>query len=161
MLNILKKLFFGSSNAIESNLNNNDINRSLKVHKDNIEVNKYVELGNNSVNYSKEYSFITPPEILKILNNKTLMWVDEKNNLMGISSKKESLLFSLSDVKNLEITNMLPAKGYGCGYFSIRLLNSKIFDISMSDTYNFDIYADEISEKLGVKVVFGPEFYNC
>ncbi|CAH0132154.1 hypothetical protein SRABI04_00321 [Chryseobacterium sp. Bi04] len=141
----------------------NDIpDTGLQKYEGRIEINKVVEVGNCRVHYSPDYSFQTPDEILKILNNNTSLWVDKRNNLLGFSNNEKSLIIPLRDVKGFEIQNVLKGKGPGESYFSVCLPNSKYLILSIASyTYNFDTYAAKISGALGVKVTFAPEFYNC
>ncbi|MCQ9641081.1 hypothetical protein MP478_16985 [Chryseobacterium sp. WG14] len=156
LLKILSKFFSGQDNQIITS------EELLKEYKWKVEIDKFVEIGSNRVNYSKDYSFQTPDEILKLLNNNTLLWVDERNNLLGFSNNEKSLIIPLRDVKGFEIQNILPGRGPGESYFSVCLPNSKYLILSIaSNTCNFDTYAAKISGTLGVKVAFAPEFYNC
>jgi hypothetical protein len=96
----------------DSDLNKENPDEDLPIFTGKIEVGKYLSIKDNKVNRSADYLFRTPDEILKILNHGTLLWVDEKNDLLGYSSV-ESKLFVLSEVKGFEIQNVLPAKGAG------------------------------------------------
>ncbi|MGE8527315.1 hypothetical protein [Chryseobacterium rhizosphaerae] len=155
-LKILCNLFSGQGNQT---LTPPEI---LKKYKQEIRIDQYVEMGSNCVNYSKDYSFETPVEILQILNNNTLLWVDKRNNLLGFSNNEKSLLTSLSDMKGFEIQNVLKGRGPGEAYFSVCLPNSKYLILSIAAyTYDFDTYAEKVSETLGVEVTFSPEFYNA
>ncbi len=102
--------------------------------------------------------FKTPDEILKILNHGTLLWVDEKNDLLGYSCMERSKLFVLSEIKGFEIQNVLPAKGAGYSWMSLCLLNGTSYEIS---DFTFEKYADEIRQTTGVSVTVLPEYYNC
>jgi len=85
LLKILSQFFSGQDNQIITS------EELLKEYKWKVEIDKFVEIGSNRVNYSKDYSFQTPDEILKLLNNNTLLWVDERNNLLGFSNNEKSL----------------------------------------------------------------------
>ena len=134
---------------------------SLPEYNGKVEVDKYMEIDYIGVKDSDDYLFKTPSEILKILNNKMLFWVDQKNNLLGFSDSKRSKLFILTDIKGFEIQNMLPAKGSGRAFLSVGLSHGKFYEISEGEVYTFDKYADEISKITGIAVTFAPEYYNC
>ncbi|MFP3832512.1 hypothetical protein [Chryseobacterium sp. SIMBA_028] len=134
---------------------------SLPEYSGKVEVDKYMEIDHIGVKNSDNYLFRTPSEILKILTNKMLFWVDQKNNLLGFSDSKRSKLFILTDIKGFEIQNMLPAKGQGGSFLSVGLSNGRFYEISEAGVYTFDKYADDISKITGIAVTFAPEYYNC
>ncbi|MGU3374594.1 hypothetical protein [Chryseobacterium sp. M5A1_1a] len=134
---------------------------TLPEYKGKIEIDKYMEIDYTRVQNSDAYLFRTPNEVLKILNKKMVLWIDEKNNLLGLSDTQKSKLFILSDIQGLEIQNMLPAKGEGGSFLSVRLSNSKSFEISEAGVYTFDEYADDIVKTTGLTVIFAKEYYNC
>ncbi|HCN49843.1 MAG TPA: hypothetical protein DIT10_12245 [Chryseobacterium sp.] len=142
----------------DSDLNKENPDEDLPIFTGKIEVGKYLSIKDNKVNRSADYLFRTPDEILKILNHGTLLWVDEKNDLLGYSSVERSKLFVLSEVKGFEIQNVLPAKGAGYSWMSLCLLNGKSYEIA---DFTFQNYAEEITQITGLSVTFLPEYYNC
>jgi len=145
----------------DSDLNKEEHDEDLPIFNGKIEIGKYIEFKYIGVNKREEYLFKTPDEILKILNNRNLLWVDEKNDLLGYSSVKRSKLFILSEIKGFEIQNMLPAKGGGGSWIVVRLLNGGACEIAEAGEYSFDEYAEEITQITGLSVTFLPEYYNC
>ncbi|WP_106917771.1 hypothetical protein [Chryseobacterium aurantiacum] len=133
----------------------------LPGYNEKVEVDKYMEIDHAGVKNYEDYLFRTPDEILKIFNNKMLLWVDQKNNLLGFSDSKRSKLFILTDIKGFEIQNMLPAKGQGGSFLSVCLSNGRFSEISEAGVYTFDKYADDLSKITGIAVTFAPEYYNC
>lgn len=147
----------------KENLASNQVipDENLPIYHGKIEVGNYIEFKYIGVNERDDYLFKTPDEILKILNNRNLLWVDEKNDLLGYSSVKRSKLFILSEVKGLEIQNMLPAKGGGGSWIVVRLLNGGSCEIAEAGEYSFDEYVEEITQITGLSVTMLPEYYNC
>ncbi|WP_343681004.1 hypothetical protein [Chryseobacterium arthrosphaerae] len=155
LMKVMAGLFSGRNN---SDLNRKAAEENLPVYHGKIEVDKYVMIKDNKVKRSYDYLFKTPDEILKILNHGTLLWVDEKNDLLGYSCAERTKLFVLSEVKGFEIQNMQPAKGAGYCWMSLCLLNGTSCEIADA---TFEKYADEIRQITGVAVTVLPEYYNC
>lgn len=155
LMKVMAGLFSGRNN---SDLNRKTAEENLPVYHGKIEVDKYVMIKDNKVRRSDDYLFKTPDEILKILNHGTLLWIDEKNDLLGYSCTERTKLFVLSEVKGFEIQNMLPAKGAGYSWMSLCLLNGTSCEIADA---TFEKYADEIRQITGVAVTVLPEYYNC
>ncbi|AZA81341.1 hypothetical protein C1637_01850 [Chryseobacterium lactis] len=134
----------------------------LRKYEDDIEIIQYIEMGNNSVRDSKDHLFQTPTEVLDILHDNTVLWIDKRNDRFGISNHMKSLIIPLHQVKGFEIQNILQGKGSGESYILVCLSNSKYLMLTTSPiTYEFDQYSDILSKTLGVPVTFAPEFYNC
>ncbi|MBP2617258.1 hypothetical protein [Chryseobacterium jejuense] len=140
----------------------NDIaNFPLKKYHGKIEINKAVEVGNCGVHYSPDYTFQTPVEVLNRVKDKTFLWIDNQNSLLGFSDQKKTLLVPLNKINGFEIQNILKGKGPGESDLFLYLHNSVSVMLSIApDTYYFDQYADEINKTTGFTVIFPPEFYN-
>ncbi len=140
---------------------NNIQNYPLKKYKGRIEINKALEIGNSSVHYSPDYAFETPVEVLNRIKDKTLLWIDNQNSLLGFSDHKKTLLISLNKINGIEIQNILKGKGPGESDLFLYLHNRPFVMLSIApDTYYFDQYADDIRKTTGFTVTFSPEFYN-
>lgn len=141
----------------------NDIqNYPLKKYKGRIEINKALEIGNCSVHYSPDYAFETPVELLNIVKEKTLLWIDNQNSLLGISDQKRTLLIPLNKINGIEIQNMLKGRGPAEACLWIYLYEKSFVTLSATpEIYYFDQYADAINKTTGFTVTFSPEFYNA
>lgn len=140
---------------------NDILNTPLQKYKGKIEINKVVEVGNCRVHYSLDYAFETPVEILNRIKDKSLLWIDSQNGLLGCSDQKKTLLIPLHKIKGMEIQNILKGKGPGESDLMVCLYGSKFIILSISpDTFNFDKYVEEIQQTIGFTVTFSEEFYN-
>lgn len=140
----------------------NDIqNYPLKKYEGRIEINKALEIENCHVHYSPDYAFETPVEILNTVKDKTLLWIDKQNSLLGFSDQKRTLLIPLNKINGIEIQNMLKGKGPAEASLWVYLYEKSFVTLSASpEIYYFDQYAEEISKTTGFTVTFSPEFYN-
>lgn len=136
-------------------------NYPLKKYEGRIEINKALEVGNCRVHYSPDYAFHTPAELLNRVKDKTLLWMDNQNSLLGFSDQKRTILVPLNKINGIEIQNILKGKGPGESDLLIYLKNSISVMLSIApDPYYFDQYADDIRKRTGFAVTFSPEFYN-
>ncbi|UHO38354.1 hypothetical protein H5J24_22935 [Chryseobacterium capnotolerans] len=137
-------------------------NTPLKKYKGRIEINKVVELGNCRVHFSPDYLFQTPDQVLNILKNQSLLWIDNQNSLLGFSDQKRTLLIPLNKINGIEIQNMLKGRGPAEACLWVYLYEKSFVTLSISsEIYYFDQYADEITRTTGFTVTFSPEFYNA
>lgn len=137
-------------------------NYPLKKYKGRIEINKALEIGNCSVHYSPDYAFETPVELLNIVKDKTLLWIDNQNSLLGFSDHKKTLLIPLNKINGIEIQNMLKGRGPAEACLWVYLYEKSFVTLSATpEIYYFDQYADDIRKTTGFTVAFSPEFYNA
>ncbi|WP_160139068.1 hypothetical protein [Chryseobacterium sp. c4a] len=141
----------------------NDIsNFPLKKYKGRIEINKALEIENCNVHYSPDYAFHTPDEVLNILKDQPLLWIDNQNSLLGFSDQKRTLLIPLNKINGIEIQNMLKGRGPAEAGLWVYLYKKSFVTLAISpEIYYFDQYADEITKTTGFIVTFSPEFYNA
>ncbi|AZA91634.1 Uncharacterised protein [Chryseobacterium nakagawai] len=138
------------------------LNTPLQQYKGRIEINKVVELGNCRVHYSPDYLFQTPDEVLNILKDQSLLWMDNQNGLLGFTDQKRTLLIPLNKISGIEIQNMLKGRGPAEACLWVYLYEKSFVTLSISaEIYHFDQYAEEIIRKTGFPVTFSPEFYNA
>lgn len=141
----------------------NDIqNYPLKKYEGRIEINKMLEVGNCNVHYSPDYTFQTPVEVLNWVKDKTLLWIDNQNSLLGFSDQKRTLLIPLNKINGIEIQNMLKGRGPAEACLWVYLYEKSFVTLSATpEIYYFDQYADDIRKTTGFTVTFSPEFYNA
>ncbi|MDN3695616.1 hypothetical protein QWZ06_26980 [Chryseobacterium tructae] len=134
----------------------------LQQYKGRIEINKVLELGNCRVHFSPDYLFQTPDEVLKILKDQSLLWIDNQNSLLGFTDQKRTLLIPLNKINGIEIQNMLKGRGPAEAGLWVYLYEKSFVTLAISpEIYYFDQYADEITKTTGFAVTFSPEFYNA
>lgn len=141
----------------------NDIqNIPLQQYTGRIDINKVVELGDCRVHYSPDYLFQTPDEVLNILKDKSLLWMDRQNSLLGFTDQKRTLLVPLNKISRIEIQNVLKGRGPAEACLWVYLYEKSFVTLSISpEIYYFDRYAEEINKTTGFIVTFSPEFYNA
>lgn len=141
----------------------NDIrDKDLKKYEGRIEINKIIELGDCRAHYSPDYLFQTPVEVLNILKDNTLLWIDNQNSLLGFSRQKRTILIPLNKINGIEIQNVLKGRGPAESCLLIYLYDKSYMILSISpEIYYFDQYADDIRKTTGFTVTFSPEFYNA
>ncbi|WP_250252567.1 hypothetical protein [Chryseobacterium sp. Marseille-Q3244] len=141
----------------------NDIqNFPLQQYIGRIDINKVVELGDCRVHYSPDYLFQTPDEVLNILKDKSLLWMDRQNSLLGFTDQKRTLLVPLNKISRIEIQNVLKGRGPAEACLWVYLYEKSFVMLSISpEIYYFDQYAEEINKTTGFIVTFSPEFYNA
>lgn len=137
-------------------------NYPLKKYEGRIEINKALEIENCHVHYSPDYAFHTPAELLNRIKDKTLLWIDNQNSLLGFSDQKRTLLIPLNKINGIEIQNMLKGKGPAEASLWVYLNEKSFVTLAISlEIYYFDQYADDIGKTTGIPVTFSPEFYNA
>lgn len=158
----MKSFLKALTEMFSKNYPENDIqNYPLKKYEGRIEINKALEIENCHVHYSPDYAFHTPTELLNRIKDKTLLWIDNQNTLLGFSDQKKTLLVPLHKINGIEIQNILKGKGPAESCLWIYLYEKSFVTLSISpEIYYFDQYADDITKTTGFTVTFSPEFYN-
>ena len=104
-----------------------------------------------------------PKKITDQFQDKPVIWVDERNNKIGFSSRFFSQVFDAKDIKTIRIQNILPAKGSGESSLELELENpqDQYTIVMKGDCHAFDSYGDKIKALTGKGVIFEIEYYDC
>lgn len=103
-----------------------------------------------------------PEKIIDLFSNKSGIWIDDLNNKIGFVDKNQSQCFDLSNIKNISIQNVAPAKGGGGCYLELHLNDDKSsFSILEGNYKELDKYANQIQKITDKTLVFNEEYHDC
>ncbi|WP_373514871.1 hypothetical protein [Persicitalea sp.] len=113
-------------------------------------------------NYKEDVKIKWRPDELNNFHQKApVIWMDRSNNTIGFSDNLYSQRYFLSEIENIFIQNIYPAKCGGGSELYLFLKKDKQRKKIFSAPYSvFDKYAEELSNCTGLQVVFGKE-YPC
>jgi len=103
-----------------------------------------------------------PQQITDQFENKTVIWMDERNDKIGFSSTLLSQVFHQDEIKSFRIQNILPARGTGSSYLELVLENQTEQYIVLKGRCNaFDVYAEQLKILTHKEVVFEIDDHDC
>ncbi|MCA5005084.1 hypothetical protein [Sphingobacterium bovistauri] len=103
-----------------------------------------------------------PKLIEKLAGHKQALYFNKETNRFGFTSDQYAIEFACSEVEQISIQNVLPAKGGGYAELSIKPFGQ---DYSTTNFYanqnELDEYAEPIEKLLNIKVIMPEPYYNC
>ena len=130
-----------------------------------IEVTELVKLKNKwdiNADYRKNAAVKNiPSNVQQQLGKSSGIWLDRKNNKIGFSGRKTSLIYDIELIDFFEIENVLPAKGPGYAILRVNLIGGNYHYIFEANTYELDPYATTLENWSHKKVVIPEAYYNC
>lgn len=91
-----------------------------------------------------------------------MIWRDDKNQKIGFADKNYFQVFDMNEIKQIQIRNILPAKGPGGGYLILHLVEDDENYIIFTGSCNtFDQYQERISHLTGKEVIIEADEYDC
>lgn len=135
-------------------------------YENNISITDFLILEGN-IGFSEDYKRNKrikrrPQKIFEQFQSKTVIWIDNVNNLIGFSSNNYSQLFHQNEIKSFCIQNILPAKGGGGSNLEIVLDNQNYNNAIFTEKCHFfDNYADKIIQLTNKQLTFGEEYHDC
>ncbi|KFC19880.1 hypothetical protein [Chryseobacterium sp. FH1] len=96
-------------------------------YEENLQVSEYLIL-EGKIGISEDYKRNNKvkrrqPKITGQFQEKTVIWRDDRNNMIGFSSNQFSQVYDKEQIESFSIQNILPAKGSGGGYLEITLVS--------------------------------------
>lgn len=137
----------------------NDTDYTSKLELSNTFIFKYPL--NTPTNYHRDDRIKHTPEIIqKHSKGKSIIWIDNANNILGFADNEYAIWFDRMEIDSLTLWNMLPAKGGGFCNLSINLNTGESVTVFEGEHDTLKHQLEELEKFLTIKVTF-YEDYNC
>lgn len=103
-----------------------------------------------------------PSLLTERFGDQAVLWRDEVNKQLGVSVGEFCNIFSLSNIKKVDIDRMLPAKGHGADYIFIQYKNEKYPTKILEGKNNLlDNHIVTLKKIFGMTIEITGFYYNC
>lgn len=113
--------------------------------------------------YTSNAKVTAKPILLeKLAMNKQALYLNKETQRFGFSSDQLAIEYACSEVEEIIIQNVLPAKGAGYSELSVRTYGQNYgTTIFYAHQNELDEYASKMENLLGIKVMLPDPYYNC
>ncbi|MNL55530.1 hypothetical protein D3C87_1789510 [compost metagenome] len=83
------------------------------------------------------------------------------DHTFGFTGDQYAIQFNRTDISQIIVQNVLPAKGGGYVEFFVRLKSDDLVAIYYGEQNALDAYVQPLQELLGIEVLTPEPYYNC
>lgn len=101
-------------------------------------------------------------KLKSISNYEPLIWRDDRHHKIGFADKNYFQVFDYDEIKQIQIRNILPAKGPGGGYLILNLNHENENHTIFTGSCNiFDSFKVQITQLTNKRVIIEADEYDC
>lgn len=105
---------------------------------------------------------IKPTKLKDFSDSKPLVWIDKINGYLGFASTEHSIKYKLTEIKEIIIQNILPAKGNGCSYLELSFNDNKRYEtVFRGRCYDLDNFQNPLKMVTGFDVIMAEPYHDC
>jgi hypothetical protein len=111
--------------------------------------------------YKNNANVIALPQLLsENAQHHNAVWL-ANDHTFGFTGDQYAIQFNRTDVSQIIVQNVLPAKGGGYVEFFVRLKSDDLVTIYYGEQNALDAYVQPLQELLGIEVLTPEPYYNC
>jgi hypothetical protein len=111
--------------------------------------------------YKNNAHVIAVPQLLnENVQYHNAVWL-ANDHTFGFTGDQYAIQFNRTDISQIIVQNVLPAKGGGYVEFFVRLKSDDLVAIYYGEQNALDAYVQPLQELLGIEVLTPEPYYNC